>query len=283
MTMPNTPPFSDLDEAMDRLFDRELTRDEREALSAQLPSSPAALARFRETTDVLVALRDPIDTPDVSEAVLTRLRERPGFTTRRTRGLVTTGRLAAAAALLGAGAGVLVLSEYGPSENRHESLTSTQARAIDTVVSQLHDDDLAKAEIEALRTMPLDNGLRSAGLEEFMSPTFSSLPLRLETSLLGEDLVSMRGDRIEGMFGVVGSGLTWDPSSMGESAWQYPLRSPMLMLQLPTHDASSTSSALDPFGLIRLKPFPTLRTDVLDFAPDSLHYSPSADTRDNED
>lgn len=151
MNAPNqqSDSFSDLEQATDRLFDRELTTAERQALSAQLSSDPEALKRFRQTTDALLALREPIETPDVTKAVLARLDERPGFTTRHTRRIITTGRLAVAAALLGAGAGVVLL------ENEAETRTSTVAiedpKPIDAVIAQLHDKDLAAREIEALQ------------------------------------------------------------------------------------------------------------------------------------
>ncbi len=142
--------FSDLEQATDRLFDRELTSAEREALSAELSSDPEALKRFRETTDALLALREPIDTPDVTRAVLQRLDERPGFTTRRARRFITTGRLAAAAAVLGAGAGILLLEKY--PEPTVSNIAESTPKPIDSVIAQLHDKELAAREIEALRT-----------------------------------------------------------------------------------------------------------------------------------
>jgi anti-sigma factor RsiW len=141
--------FSDLEQATDRLFDRELTSAQRQALSAELSSDPDALKRFRETTDALLALREPIDTPDVTGVVLQRLNERPGFTTRRTRRFITTGRLAVAAALLGAGAGVVLLENY--SEPTQADLAEATPEPIDSVIAQLHDKELAAREIDALR------------------------------------------------------------------------------------------------------------------------------------
>ena len=151
MNAPNqqSSSFSDLEQATDRLFDRELTSDQRQALSAELSSDPDALKRFRETTDALLALREPIETPDVTGAVLKRLDERPGFTTGRTRRFITTGRLAAAAALLGAGAGILLLEKY--PEPTEANLAESTPQPIDSVIAQLHDEKLAASEIEALR------------------------------------------------------------------------------------------------------------------------------------
>lgn len=141
--------FPDLTAATDRLFDRELSRDDREALSAQLNADPEALRAFRETTNAILELREPVDTPDVTAAVLARLDARPGFTTRRSRRLITTTRLAIAAALLGAGAGVILLKQY-PQPDPRTAHTRAAAEPLDPVFARLHDPTLAAQEIAEL-------------------------------------------------------------------------------------------------------------------------------------
>lgn len=158
-TNPNGGPFVDLAEATDRLFDRELSRDQREQLSAALSGDPEALRRFRETTDALLELRKPIDTPDVTAAVLARLDARPGFTTRRSRRLITTGRLAFAAALLGAGAGVLLLQQYPQPDTGRPEGGEASVRALDPMLARLYDPELAAQELKDLDL----SGFPSAG------------------------------------------------------------------------------------------------------------------------
>jgi hypothetical protein len=147
-----TPPerFPDLAEATERLFDRELSRADREALSAALADEPDALRRFRETTDALMELRKPIDTPDVTAAVLARLDARPGFTSRRSRRLVTTTRLAAAAALLGAGAGVLLLNQYPAPDGAALAREAARSRTLDPLFAEFHSPDLIRADLRTL-------------------------------------------------------------------------------------------------------------------------------------
>jgi len=146
---PNHNRFPDLKAATERLFDRELSREDREALSNQLETDPEALQAFRETTNALLQLREPVETPDVTAAVLARLDARPGFTTRRSRHLITTTRLAVAAALLGAGAGVILLQQY-PQADPRAMHTSAARQDPDPLWSRLHDPALAAEEIATL-------------------------------------------------------------------------------------------------------------------------------------
>ncbi len=278
MTSPNTPQFNDLDEAMDRLFDRELSHAEREALSEQLSKHPASLARFRETTDAVMALREPIDTPDVTEAVLASLRERPGFVSQRSRRLITTGRLAVAAALLGAGAGVIVLSEYAPNTPIDSTIASTQSNPIDDVVAQLHDETLAAAEIEALRTMPLDLAIDDPWFAQSTTVPFSETALQLNRgridALTGTgNLISLDRARSTGSLARPDEPF-WASSASSESPWQIPLRSPTLTLDPSVTEAFIMPSPLDPLGELHLKSQPQLLQDALEFKPD--HRTPGA-------
>ncbi|MBX3322324.1 MAG: hypothetical protein KF757_04985 [Phycisphaeraceae bacterium] len=99
-----------LEADLERLFDRELSREERAALKPRLEQDPQAALRFRQTTRVILALREPLaesDMPDLAAAALThtplRLRRKSPF---------STSRLAIAAGLIGLGAaGALILTQ----------------------------------------------------------------------------------------------------------------------------------------------------------------------------
>lgn len=96
---PKAPPPGPM---IDALLDGELS-DERSREALRLirhdPQACEDLARTRVAVD---HLRAPIDVPDMSEAILGKVHARRRFLPRRSRRLVTAGRLAVAAGFIGA-------------------------------------------------------------------------------------------------------------------------------------------------------------------------------------
>lgn len=252
--------FPDLKAATDRLFDRELSREDREALSAQLDTDPQALRAFRETTNALLELREPVDTPDVTAAVLARLDARPGFTTRRSRRIITTTRLAVAAALLGAGAGILLLQQYPTKAPIGIAQRNADA---DPIAAQLHDPELAAREIEALRENPFSTA-RPRGLAQAFAP-LDSPPLVLDLSDTEIPLGSsgyMRFTEASALPANLPS-LTpdWALASPLGGSWQLPS---------PLHSDSLSSWT---GSLVDIKPL-FEPTSIIVEAPDALRFAP---------
>jgi len=133
---------------MDRLFDRELSSTEREQLSRELESDPDALRRFRETTDILLALREPAGSCDVTDAVLDRLRRQNRPAVRHRRRVITMPRVAVAAAIFGAIAGVAIMQNFAPTPAASDrSHAPTDA---DELVARMTDPARTQAELSAI-------------------------------------------------------------------------------------------------------------------------------------
>lgn len=178
----STRPFADLDQAMDRLFDRELSPEEQDRLAEELKRDPAALRRFRQTTDVLLALREPTEVPDLTDAVLRRLRERarlmPGCARRRR--VLTPGRVAAAAAIIAAVAGIAVLD--GTPQPRVPVRDLAETPAPDPLVERMLDPELAERELAAIRSDASAYSDRVSLLSHAGTSVLRQRPLRLSLS-----------------------------------------------------------------------------------------------------
>lgn len=154
----HTPEFDNLEEALDRLFDRELSEAEQDRLADQLDRAPETRKAFRETTDILLALRQPVDAPDLTARVLTRMREQKRLTPGRRRGprrIFTTGRLALAAALLGAVGGVLLLQKYPQTRSVPISIARAPDRAPDPAVLYMQSPAVRQAELAMVLADPM--------------------------------------------------------------------------------------------------------------------------------
>lgn len=134
------------DESMDRLFDRELSKEEQDALARDFAHEPEALRRFRDTTNILLALREPVSTPDLTDAVLSRLLVRRRVV--RGRRLLSPGRVAVAAALLLAGGGLALLQQ--PGRSRTAPMASRSAE-LDPLLARIFDPQLAELELADLK------------------------------------------------------------------------------------------------------------------------------------
>ncbi|MCL4221190.1 MAG: hypothetical protein KJZ65_07460 [Phycisphaerales bacterium] len=130
---------------MDRLFDREMSKEEQDRLALDLERAPEALAMFRDTTNILLALRKPVSTPDLTDAVLSRLPVRQRMARGRRR--LSPGRVAVAAAVLLAGVGLALLQHPGRPRTTPMSVRSIE---LDPVLARLFDRQLAELEVASL-------------------------------------------------------------------------------------------------------------------------------------
>ncbi|KAA0214939.1 MAG: hypothetical protein DYG94_10835 [Leptolyngbya sp. PLA3] len=144
----NTPNRNRLDEALERLFDREMPPEEQDRLARDLEHEPEALATFRDTTDILLALREPANGPDVTEAVLSRMLppRRRGVRGRR---LLSPARVVVAAVLVLAGAGLAILQQPGRPRTMPPTARSIE---LDPEVARIFDPQLAERELADLRS-----------------------------------------------------------------------------------------------------------------------------------
>lgn len=196
-----TPEFDNLEDALDRLFDRELSEAEQDQLADQLDRTPEARQAFRETTDILLTLRQPVDAPDLTARVLTRMREQARLTPgrrRRSRQIVTTGRLALAAALLGAVGSVLLLQKYPQTQSVPISIARSPARTPDPAIAHMQSLAVRQAELAMVLADPIPP-----------QPSIWQLPLDHEVARLPSMTLSLLSvDALSG-----GSGQSFRPSA----------------------------------------------------------------------
>lgn len=107
------------DDALDRYFDKEITRESAVFRAAFVKRD--FRAQVDETEAMIGELRKPMRTPDLSSAILDAVDSRKAFVASRTRRVVTLGRLAVAASVLLAVGGVVLV------ERLHPGITSFQA------------------------------------------------------------------------------------------------------------------------------------------------------------
>lgn len=170
------PSRDQLDEALERLFDREMPPEEQDCLASELEHDPEALARFRDTTDILLALREPVSAPDVTDAVLRRMMPARRRAVRGRR-LLSPGRVAVAAALLLAGVGLALLQQPGKPRT---SPMATRSLELDPLVARILDPQLAQHELANLRADGAKPGPAVAMIHQ--RATLNAPPLVFELS-----------------------------------------------------------------------------------------------------
>ncbi|MBX3363261.1 MAG: hypothetical protein KF866_00730 [Phycisphaeraceae bacterium] len=87
-------------EDVDRFFDGEMSREEREKFFKAMLKDAATAREVVATRQALSSLDEPVFAPDLSGAVLSRVHRRRGFLSRPQRRLVTAGRVTGALSLL---------------------------------------------------------------------------------------------------------------------------------------------------------------------------------------
>jgi hypothetical protein len=102
------------DDAVEAFFDRALDEGSREQFFASLRADLPRCEQVARTQRVLSKLREPVQCPDFTDVILSRVARRRGFLPPALRKLVTVGRaLVAASVLLGLFA-VAMIQRYAP-------------------------------------------------------------------------------------------------------------------------------------------------------------------------
>ncbi|MFN0133854.1 MAG: hypothetical protein ACKVW3_15165 [Phycisphaerales bacterium] len=115
-------------ELVDAYFDRELDAAGRDDFFGRLRGDLAACEDVARTQRVVSALREPVEAPDLSQAIMAEVRRRRGFVPLRIRRVVSAGRLAVAATLL------LALMGYGLARRWEPGLSDTGPARMTNVV-----------------------------------------------------------------------------------------------------------------------------------------------------
>ena len=106
------------DHLVDAFFDHALDEGSRERLFRAMLRDPVRAEQVARTQRAIQMLRRPVEAPDVTARVLARVGARRGFLSRRTRGLVTAGRLVGVAAVLIVVLGAALTQRYAPDAVR---------------------------------------------------------------------------------------------------------------------------------------------------------------------
>jgi hypothetical protein len=102
------------DELVDAFFDRELDEGSREKFFGMLRGDLSRCAEVARTQRMISVLREPVEGPDLTAAIMGQVSRRRGFLPERLRRMVKAGRLAAAACVLLALLGVAVVHRLAP-------------------------------------------------------------------------------------------------------------------------------------------------------------------------
>ena len=105
-------------ELVDRFFDRELDEGSREKFFGMLRADLSRCAEVAKTQRMISILREPIEGPDLTGEIMSRIARRRGFLPERLRRMITASRLAAAACVLLAVLGLAVARRVSPDTFR---------------------------------------------------------------------------------------------------------------------------------------------------------------------
>ena len=108
---------------IDELLDGEISSERSQVLRQTLRQDAKACEELARTQRAIDRLREPIETPDLSEAILTRVHGRRRFIPNRARSIVTAGRLAVAAGVIGAVGLASFVQRHAPAVNLGDTAT----------------------------------------------------------------------------------------------------------------------------------------------------------------
>ncbi len=105
---------------IDELLDGEVSRERSQELLGAIRRDAGASEELARTRIGIDRLREPIETPDLSEVILDRVHGRRRFLPGRSRRMVTAGRLAVAAGVVGAVGLASFVQRHAPQVNLGE-------------------------------------------------------------------------------------------------------------------------------------------------------------------
>jgi hypothetical protein len=106
------------EDLLEAFFDHELDPAGREKFFQSIRGDLQRCAEVAKTQRMISMLREPLDSPDLTEDIMGELRARGAFVPARTRRLVWSGRWAAAAALVVGVLGIALAQRYAPDSLR---------------------------------------------------------------------------------------------------------------------------------------------------------------------
>lgn len=104
----------DADHVIDRLLDGGLSREQSQELLRSLRRDSRACEDLARTRICIERLREPVEAPDLTDSILSRVHARRRFLPARGRRLVTVGRCAVAAGVVGAVALASFVQRHAP-------------------------------------------------------------------------------------------------------------------------------------------------------------------------
>ncbi|MCC6661776.1 MAG: hypothetical protein IT437_12920 [Phycisphaerales bacterium] len=120
------------DEVVDAFFDRSLEEGSRERFFASLRRDLRQCEQVARTQRALSMLRGPVDCPDLTNRIMSRIERRRAFLPARLRSMVTGGRMLVAASLLLGLAGIFAIQRYAPEAVELTSAPRPVTRLLDS-------------------------------------------------------------------------------------------------------------------------------------------------------
>jgi hypothetical protein len=117
-TTPDKKPERVPDDLVNAFFDRALDEGSREKFFGMLRADLSRCAEVAKTQRMISMLREPVETPDLTDRIMMRVAAKRGFVPESLRRWVTRGRVAAAACVLLGVLGLAVAKRMSPDSFR---------------------------------------------------------------------------------------------------------------------------------------------------------------------
>ncbi|MDQ7012472.1 MAG: hypothetical protein Q9O74_01085 [Planctomycetota bacterium] len=167
---------------IDALLDDDLSEERSRQVLRRLRDDPAACEDLARTRIGIERLREPIETPDLTDAILARVHVRRRFLPQRARRMVTAGRVALAAGLVGA-VGIASLVQRHVPAVRLADDPAVVTRLVEAAAPEIMDRPaLAAQTVETIQSS-LGSGLGSRSSAHSVSRLTLSPRVRIGESL----------------------------------------------------------------------------------------------------
>lgn len=156
------------DELIDALLDGDLAHEESRAAYEALRQNPAACEDLARTRYAIARLSTPVEAPDLTGAILQRVHHRRRFLAPRAARFVTTGRLAAAAAVIG----TVALASFVQRHVPEARLAASEPAPVSRVVESSGLTAADRPELVAETVQTIQSSLASPVAKLSLSPAF---------------------------------------------------------------------------------------------------------------
>lgn len=154
---------------IDELLDGEASHERSHELFRAIRRDERASEELARTRIGIERLREPMETPDLSEAILDRVHGRRLFLSGRARGIVTAGRLAVAAGLVGAVGLASFVQRHAPAVNLGDDPATVSVFVEATEQAGAERPMLAEQTVETIRAS-LASPIRALSLSPQFRP-----------------------------------------------------------------------------------------------------------------